>query len=138
MKEKIENFLELKSKITEELKEFVKDKSIPLEDRWSLFIESGLSSHKNCIQDFKTFNIEDYHCNSDRYETIEVTSIIEYLNYGIIDLSELSELYEKYIETYPEDEEVENQEQIDIFMKQIIDSFKEECLDRFLYSYTID
>lgn len=42
MKEQIEDFLKLKEKLTTQLKEWVKDESVSLEERWSVFIKSGL------------------------------------------------------------------------------------------------
>ena len=39
MKEKIEEFLKQKEILKNELKEWVKDKSIPLKERWHLFIK---------------------------------------------------------------------------------------------------
>ena len=52
MKEKIEKFLEEKKLLTEKLKLWVVDKSIPLGERWDLFIKSELGIEEPYIIDF--------------------------------------------------------------------------------------
>jgi len=42
MKEKIEQYLTLQSQLKSEMKEWVKNEDIPLDERWKLFIKSEL------------------------------------------------------------------------------------------------
>ena len=52
MKDELESFLDLKESVASNLKEWVKDKSIPLEERWELFIKSGLGVYDSFYHNF--------------------------------------------------------------------------------------
>ncbi len=42
MKEKLKQFKKIQSEFTQELKAYCKDKSIPIDERWEVFTESGM------------------------------------------------------------------------------------------------
>ncbi len=80
MKEKIEQLGKLKVEITSELKEWVKDKSIPLDERWDTFFKSGLGRHISSIETFVNLTGNDI-CSvfqPSRHETIHLGDIAEY------------------------------------------------------------
>jgi len=79
MKEKIQAALDVLSSCKAEFKEWVKDKSIPLDERWKLFIDSKLGDRKGYYQSFKNFNSNDYYDKFywDRHMTIEVDDMYE-------------------------------------------------------------
>jgi hypothetical protein len=52
MKEKIEKYLEDKDILTKEMKLWVVDKTVPLDERWNLFLESQLGDDKSYIERF--------------------------------------------------------------------------------------
>lgn len=64
MKEKINQYLNLQKELKSELREWVKDESIPLIERYDLFLLSGLGEdarfylHPPCI-DWNRVNLED-------------------------------------------------------------------------------
>ena len=80
MKEQIEELEKLKLKITANLKEYVKDKSIPLDERWNLFFESNLGSHSNYIENFVNLDSNDLANSRDynRHETVDLQDLREY------------------------------------------------------------
>lgn len=125
MKEKIKKFLEDSSTIKEELKKFVMDKSIPLKERWDLFIESKLGDHSNYIVHFNTIDDDlfgpDEIIRVSKYETITVEDICVY-----------------YLENkiYPYAGLISKQNEKLTFIN--LDEFKEEVLEKFIYSFTFD
>jgi len=62
---------------TFEVEDFVKNKEYPLEDRWEIFIESGLGNEESFMVYFKSYDIEEYLCRHDKYETIYIQNIID-------------------------------------------------------------
>ncbi len=110
MKEKIENYLTNKEKLKTDLKEWVKDKSIPLDERFEVFIKSNLGDHRRFSESFncKLGNVYlDY--LEQRYETQKVDEIIDFYN----------EYKEKFTET-------------DLI------TFKENVLEKFVKSFEFD
>lgn len=81
MKEKIENFLKLKEELKKELKEYVKDKKIPLEERWELFVKSKLGNHSRYYYEFEGIDwnrytlYDDFY--TDKYAQITVDAMLE-------------------------------------------------------------
>ncbi len=75
MKEKIQELEKLKLKLTADLKEWVKDKSIPLDERWEVFFASGLGDHETCYEDFVNLNSDDYCDRVSRHEVIYLSDI---------------------------------------------------------------
>lgn len=95
--EDVQARLELLRRATEgikiEVKEYCQDTSKPLEDRWNLFINSGLGDHSNYIEEFDSEIIKwflDTDCYQ-RHETIYVKRIIEIYcdNNDIEDINDL-------------------------------------------------
>jgi hypothetical protein len=80
MKEKIEKFLKLKKDLTSELKKWVKDKSIPLEERWDVFVDSELWENDCYIIHSDVLDLDRCYSNMDRHETINVEWILEYFS----------------------------------------------------------
>ena len=80
MKKEIEELEKLKLKITTNLKEWVKDRSISLDERWNLFFKSNLGDHKNWIEDFKNLDSDDLVKSRDynRHETVYLEDLKEY------------------------------------------------------------
>jgi len=81
MKEYIERYLELKETLTTALKEYVKDKSIPVDERWEAFIKADVAPidgtyHDPDGIDWNKYTLyDDFYC--DRYATIKANSILE-------------------------------------------------------------
>ena len=94
MKEQIEELEKLKLKITANLKEWVKDKSVSLDERWNVFFKSGLGMHVGSIEDFVNLDPDDYCDNVSRCETIDLQDIRDW---GIKSI-ELNEDYDAFRE----------------------------------------
>jgi|SRR6188508_1971822 len=123
MKSKIVKFLVEKDKLTEELKEWVKDKSISLDERWEVFIESDLGIHKSFIERFKTLDNDligtDCAISVYKYETIFVESIYEAIQ-------EAQEELEENPDSVYVSKKLANTD---------LNSFREECLEKFIKSF---
>lgn len=80
MKERIEQLAKLKVEITSDLREWVKDKSIPLDERWDVFFASGLGIHSGNIEKFINLNDDDLVSRMDynRHEIVKLGDIREY------------------------------------------------------------
>lgn len=112
MKEEIELFLQNKDELTEKLKIWVKDKSIPLDERWDLFIKSDLGEHSRYVERFNC-KLGDHFVENleNKYETNNVSEILDFANYD------------------PED---------DSYSEEDIIEFKENVLDKFIKSFEFD
>lgn len=112
----INKLLNDKAKVTKELREYVKDKNIPLDQRWDLFIYSELGTHHKYIihpdglDEDKYFDTIDF----DRGTIIIVEDFLE--NIKILDVED------------PEEDKILEDEVV----------FKEWCLDKFIKSFTFD
>jgi len=105
MKEKIEKFLEEKKLLTEKLKLWVVDKSIPLGERWDLFIKSELGIEEPYIIDFDCEMDKQYIEELEyKYSTHNTGDIVKWLDEGqyteiqIIEFQE--EVLEKFIKSF--------------------------------------
>lgn len=80
MRDKIKQLKKDKEKLTLELKEWVKDKSIPLDERWEVFFASDLGKHSSWIEDFVNLDSDDVasHRDMDRSETVDLQDIRAY------------------------------------------------------------
>lgn len=103
-------FNEQKEKLTNELKKLVKDRSIPLEDRWNEFICSEFGEKNYCLLDLECYNLDDFYANCERYAIYDVEDVIDY----IID-----------------NEEELSDEELNILLTEV----KEEILDKFIYLF---
>jgi len=111
MKEKIEQFFLLKKELEIELVEWVKDKSIPLEERWDVFIKSKLGNHSGGLYwNFESLDEELFHSEHGKYETLNVEDVISWF---------ARNNKNKYTETD-------------------FNNFKEEALAEFIYSWDLD
>ena len=79
MKEKIEQLAKQKQELTVELREWVKDKSIPLDERWDVFFASGLGSHIGSIEEFVNLNSDDYCDNMQRHEIVHLGDVSDWV-----------------------------------------------------------
>lgn len=80
MKEKIDNFFKIRQELIKELKDWVKDKSIPLEERWDVFIKSKLYDKSVWSHDWGYRDlIDDYkeETFAERYEIIAAKDIVD-------------------------------------------------------------
>lgn len=85
MKEKIEEFLLKREELQNELCEYVKDKTIPLESRWDLFMSSDLGEEQSCILRLKSYNLDKFYDKEwfDRGQTIDMDYLSDFI-YDII------------------------------------------------------
>ena len=103
----------LKNSIEDRVKETVRDKNFPLEDRWNLFTTSEMGCREPFQEDFKTVDnlfggelswYDDFYIEG--HETLEITRMIKTLE--------------------------------DKFSKEQVDDVKEEILEKFIYSFELD
>jgi hypothetical protein len=69
----LQTYLDVKHSAEELLQTYYQDKSIPLDERWSMFEKSGFGSHKDWIQHFliDDFDYDDFFYEyASKYETI--------------------------------------------------------------------
>ncbi len=99
MKAKIVKFLVEKDKLTQELKEWVKDKSISLDERWEVFIESDLGTHKCSYEDFAHFN-SDMYCDDTRRGATIYLSDVEDTYFENNTLEEINEFKEDVLNSF--------------------------------------
>lgn len=112
MKEKIEDALKVLKECKEEFKQWVKDQSVPLDERWNLFIQSKLGDHRHYYERFANFPSDGYYDDFfwDRHMTITVDNMYE----AGLDR-------EGYLDTQDK-----------------ADEFREDVLRQFIYSFNID
>lgn len=113
MTETIDHFIIHKDLVREKLKIWVRDTSIPLQQRWETFIKSGLGTEDvfiNRLDDNKVMSTY-IDCLDERYTTEYVDSI---LNWAV----ELRTDYD--------------------FTNEDIDEFKQDVLNNFLKSFKHD
>lgn len=125
MKEKIEEFLLKREELIKEFKEYVVDKTIPLESRWDLFISSDLGEERDYILRLKSYNLDRYYDRSwcEKHDIIEPGYLFEYI-----------EEYEL------EDCEPEDDDYADLKagLEITINNIKEELLSLFIKSWRFD
>jgi len=112
IKEKVEEFLNLQNDLRVELKEYVKDKSIPLDERWELFTMCELGNNEPFYESFNSFNYEELFADLvlNRNEVIASEWIIDLLD---------TQIYGEYLYT-------------------TLDDVKEEILEKFINSFKFD
>lgn len=121
----IKQYKKNKKKVIKSLKKVLKDTTIALDDRWTLFITSGLGYHVGYIERFDSINLDLYFDNFYRYETISIENIIEWF---------IESVLEDVEEEYPHKSE---KEILDIINEDLI-PFKEEVLKKFIISFAYD
>lgn len=120
MKDKINEFLKLKYNLKLELEKWVIDKSIPLDKRWTVFVNSGFGNHVSwCTAPHFYFDI--YMQDRDRHETLYSVDILDYM-----------------IDEFCHNEGVTDEESLSAESQQEIINFKEAVLEEFLYSFEND
>lgn len=111
MQKQIEEFLDVKKQLAEQLKVWVKDKSIPLDQRWELFVKSELGEKSNWIERFEGIDSDLYY--DEFYIHKYQTTTVDYLYECAC---------ENDILVTDEDKE----------------AFKEDVLDQFIFSFKFD
>lgn len=116
MKEKIKEFNKQKDTLYAEVKEYVQNTDLPLDDRWDVFVWSGFGDCSDwVVNGFKPLDdhfgrevcwYDDFHI--DKYQTLEMKDLVEFM--------------EEREGSYPE----------------LIDALKEEILAKFLFSFVND
>ena len=128
------------SELFNEIKELVKDKSVPLEIRWELFDEFDDGDERWYIPDFPVIlgikNLEDG-IYWERYRTFDIFSFIEKIQESLI---EHNNIYEEAVEYFniPSDLEPTDDQLKYIVENKFMPEFKEWVLDNFLYKLTFD
>ena len=113
IKEKLKALKDTQAEIKEELKIWVKDRSISLDERWSVFLNSEMGESDPYYKSFESFAVpDDFRYIPERYRNITVESIYE-------------ELLEK------EEEEQLDSSRSDAFREEVLEMF----LDRFVWNW---
>ena len=111
-KQQLEN---IKQSLTADVKEYVQNTSIPLEDRWEVFKKCGVGKEESYIQHI-IFNGEDI-CDTEpfsKYETIFLVNVVE-----------------------NKEDDLQYYKDVD-FTRESIEAFKEEVLNQFIWSFEYD
>lgn len=112
IRDKIDNLEQQKDKLEDEVKKIVKDKTIPLLERWNLFCFAKMGNYDSDYLEYRTlykiFDDFDWHDHLyvDRYQTIKTTDIISRLDPDV--------------------------------PKELVEELMEEILDKFVWSFTHD
>lgn len=125
MKEKIEEFKNLEQVLIKELKEYVKDQTIPLESRWDLFISSNLGYNQGYYLELKSYNLERFYDRSwvERHSTVYPERVFDYIyDYELEDCEE------------GDDDYAELKAELEV----TINTIKEELLSLFIKSWEFD
>lgn len=79
MKDKIENMLKDIEALKLQFKDWCKDKTIPLDERWNTFIKSDLGYHDSNYWHFETFDSDEYHDGEyvRKFQTCTPNDVIE-------------------------------------------------------------
>lgn len=118
MKKKIDKFLQEKSLITKELKEWCDNKDIPLEERWEVFTKSELGT----IQPFINNEVA-YIVTGDKHEF----GFLSYPKNSLVDLVYI--LNEEHIWKDPEEY---------FTTVEVLTKLKEYCLNNFIRGFYYD
>jgi hypothetical protein len=118
MLEHIDNIRKSEAQLTGRVKTFVQNKDIPLEDRWEVFIEARCGHEEPFIQHFKSINDDilnayEYIMYFERREVLAMDDVWE----------RMMDSKEEILERHPDTD---------------FDAFREEVLDKFLWSYVMD
>lgn len=126
-KQEILNFFKLRDNIEQVVKEYVQDKSIPLEDRWEIFEQSGFGDDGCYIPHLESLHDDivmyDGLVNVDRRETVCVFNILK-----------------QYFYAKKEYEEGDYTEDFIKWQNFNFDpvAFQEECLAKFIKGWVYD
>lgn len=104
--------------------EVIKDKSIPLDDRWGLFKSAPdyLKEHSDWIEDFDQFNFEPTCDDYERHRKVDMVAVVERVEEDGLEWDEVLKEYKK-----PTIEQVED-----------TNKFKEHILSINLGSFIMD
>ena len=110
-----------------DVKEYCQDKSIPLDDRWHVFVTANMGDHFSSITRYTPI-VSEYIDTAwcERYETISIDYIMEWYEDKVYDI-----LY-KELERDPTPSELDNR------LKEDLTEFKEDTLQKFIKSFEHD
>ena len=80
MKDKIKKFYEDKESLTNELKEWVKDTSVPFSERWDTFMNSRMAPVARYIIRYQGINWDDQFDWIERHQRITIDQIDEWFD----------------------------------------------------------
>ena len=124
MRQTVDEMLHHQAQITANLKLWVVDKDIPLDERWDVFIKSGLGTKDSWITRFDSLGQDyfmydgEYHC--ERYQTIHMDNVWERMTDDTrLYLTEFSDTLKPEVAAK-------------------LDPFREEVLEKFIQSFYYD
>lgn len=120
MKNKIEQFNEAKLQLTDELRKWVLDESIPLDERFNIFINSDLGNEMGWFQCFTPY-LKQYLENCQRYQTISMQNV-----------------YESFVDNLCYLENVEDESLLSEGAKERLSEFMRNTLINFIKSFEYD
>lgn len=123
LKKLIDDLNQRKSDLENQVKSVCQDKTLPLDERWELFVVSDFGIHKNWCEDFEEIDNSAY----NRYAFINLVDRVEFEleDCGFYDLKECLKDPEFNVEQY----EVE-------LVK--LNKLREEILQKWIKSYVFD
>jgi hypothetical protein len=107
----------------DEIKTICQDKTLSLDDRWELFASSNLGEHSQWIEHFNNIDLEDF----SRYGYINLIDIVDSRldDLGFYDYEEISKECDFNLQQYSDELDK-------------INKLREEILEKWIKSYTID
>lgn len=123
LQELINNINKSKNDLCDKVKIVCQDKTLPLDERWQLFITSDFGKHEPFIKYLTNFDTSGY----SRYKVIDLIEIVEYKleDIGFYDLEYCLEDPDFNIQQYSQELDE-------------INKLREEILEKWIKSYTLD
>lgn len=75
LQQKVAELIAFKSELVKELKIYVVDKSISLDERWDLFIKADVGEELYDYENFVNFSSDDWCDHFNRHQTIDLTQV---------------------------------------------------------------
>lgn len=127
LQKRLEEFKIRKEVLERDLKEFCKDESSTLDDRWEFFKESDIGDHDGCYVNFEEYGIDIYNdrgYKTDKYETVNLVDVIN-------EMEEVLNFDEDKVPSY-------RKKQRDLYTWEMINGMKEKILQEFVKSCEFD
>lgn len=123
LKKRIEEYNDIHDTLYEDIKSYCQNKSIPLKDRWDIFIEADMGDHYSYINYYHQI-VTDYIDRGwcQRHETIRIDNIEEWYA-------------ERFFVDFGEDF---ISEEFEIQLEKALQDFREATLDNFIKSFELD
>lgn len=101
LQDRLGDFLNQKDNLENSIRNYVKDKSFPLKNRWEVFVCSRFGDQSCFAIDFGILNVRYWieNCHKERYSFID---IVDYIGFSEQDFKEedLVEIKEKILESF--------------------------------------